>query len=133
MAGLQVTVVTPEKQVTTGEVDQVVAPSVMGQVGILPGHRPLLAALQAGIVELWRAGKPERLAVSGGFLEVDSNHVSLLVETAERADELDLDRVKASLSEAESQLKKTSPLDPEYAQYLAKAERARVRLQLAQQ
>ncbi len=128
---LHVTVVTPEKSVSKGEVDQVVAPSVMGQVGILPNHRPLLAALKPGIVELWTAGQVTRLAISGGFLEVAKDNVELLLETAERPEEVDPERAKASLAAAEENLKKASPLDPEYSGYVAAAERARVRLQLA--
>jgi F-type H+-transporting ATPase subunit epsilon len=131
MARLQVTVVTPEKQVTKGEVDQVVAPSAMGQVGILPNHRPLLAELVPGIVELWTGERVERLATAGGYLEVDRNQVRVLVETAERPDEVDLERAQKALSDAEGQLKKASPLDPEYADAQQKAERARVRVAIA--
>jgi F-type H+-transporting ATPase subunit epsilon len=128
---LNVTVVTPEKNVQRGEVDQVVAPSVMGQVGILPNHRPLLAALKPGIVELWSGTSAQRLAISGGFIEVQDDNVELLVDTAERAEEVDLERAKAALAKAEEALKTASPLDPEYPELLSRVEKSRVRLQLA--
>ena len=132
MARLHVIVVTPEKSVQKGELDQVVPPTVMGQVGILPMHRPLLAALKPGIVQLWSGGQATRLAVGGGFLEVQNDQVELLVDTAERPEELDLELAREALKKAEDELKGASPLDPEYGEYVTRAERARVRVQLAE-
>jgi F-type H+-transporting ATPase subunit epsilon len=131
MPGLKVIVVTPAKQVARAEVDQVVAPSVMGQVTILPLHRPLLADLAPGIVELRTGASAEKLAVSGGFLEFERNTVTLLVETAERPGEIDRERSQKALQDSEAQLKKLSPTDPAYAEAQGRAERARARLQLS--
>ncbi len=130
---LTVTFVTPDKQVSKGEVDMVLAPSALGEVGILPNHRPLLADLVPGIVELRHGGgsKVERFAVSGGFLEVDRNHVAILVEAAERPEDIDVERAQKALAAAETALKKLSPSDPEYDDSQARARRARVRLQVA--
>jgi F-type H+-transporting ATPase subunit epsilon len=133
MAGLTVTFVTPDKNVTKGEVEMVIAPSALGEVGILPNHRPLLADLVPGVVELRHSGsvKPERFAVSGGFLEVDRNRVSLLVETAERPEEIDVERAQKSFAKHEAALKKLSPADADYADHQSHLLRARVRLQVA--
>jgi F-type H+-transporting ATPase subunit epsilon len=130
---LAVSFVTPDKQVSKGEVDMVVAPSAVGQIGILPGHRTLLADLVPGVVELRHGGgsKIERFATSGGFIEVDRNHVAVLVETAERPDEVDVERAQRALSQAEVALKKLSPADPSYEDEQARALRARVRLRVA--
>ncbi len=130
MAQLTVAVVTPQKQVTRGEVDQVVAPSVLGQVGILPSHRPLLADLVPGVVELHSDGKAERYAISGGFIEVDRDTVTLAVETAERPADIDVPRAQAALADAESQMKKLDPLSEAYGEQRARAERARVRVRV---
>lgn len=130
---LTVSFVTPEKQVSKGEVDMVIAPSALGEVGILPDHCTLLADLVPGVVELRHQGQVsgERFAISGGFLEVDRNHVSLLVESAERPDEIDVARARTALSNSEAALARLSPVDAEYADHLGHAQRARVRLQVA--
>ena len=111
----------------------VLAPSALGELGILPNHTTLLADLIPGVVELRHDGasEVERFAVSGGFLEVDSNHVSLLVETAERPEEIDVERARKALAVSEAELKKLSPVDAMYDDQMAKALRARVRLQVA--
>jgi F-type H+-transporting ATPase subunit epsilon len=130
---LTVTFVTPEKQVSKGAVDMVIAPSALGEVGILPNHRPLLADLVPGVVELRHGGgtKVEKFAISGGFLEVDRNKVSLLVETAERPEEIDVERAQKALAAADAAVKKLSPADAEYDDQKSRLLRARVRLQVA--
>ncbi|MBN1959929.1 MAG: ATP synthase F1 subunit epsilon [Deltaproteobacteria bacterium] len=130
---LMVSFVTPDRQVSHGEVDMVVAPSAMGQVGILPDHCTLLADLAPGIVELHSKNNTlnERFAISGGFLEVDRNHVSLLVETAERANEIDVERARKSLKASEAALANLSTTSDDYQNQFNRAQRARVRLQVA--
>jgi F-type H+-transporting ATPase subunit epsilon len=128
---LTVSLVTPERQVAMGEMREVRAPSVLGQVGILPAHRPLLAELEAGVVELVDAHATVRIAVSGGVLEVDRDRVAILAETAERANEIDVERARRAFAGAEEQLAKLSPTDEGYDELRARAERARVRLEAA--
>ena len=125
---LKVSLVTPEATVAQGQFDMVVAPSVQGQVGILPQHRELLANLELGVVELRVDGTTERFAVSGGFVEVRGDAVVLLVDAAERRDNIDVVRCKAALAAAEEQLAALDPLSEAYAQQLARARRARNRL-----
>ncbi len=131
MEKLTVSLVTPQKQVVRVDADMVTAPSVMGEVGILPNHRALLAGLQEGPVLIKNGDKAELYAVSGGFIEVDRNHVTLLAETAEHKDQIDLDRSKAALKDAEQKLAKLDFGTPEYEEQWGRAKRAKVRLMVA--
>jgi F-type H+-transporting ATPase subunit epsilon len=105
MAKLTVEIVTAERSVMTTEADVLIAPSMGGVIGILPRHAPLLTALVPGVMTLRNEGEEEVLAVSGGFLQVSSNRVLILADTAERADEVDEERAAASRAEAEAALK----------------------------
>src|SRR5438067_11287733 len=80
---LDVHVVTPEQEVWTGEADLVVATAIDGEIGILPGHAPLLAALDVGRLSIDTGGSKEDAAVDGGFLHVKDNRVDVLAEHAE--------------------------------------------------
>ena len=131
MAKLKVSLVTPLGQVARTEADMVTAPSALGEVGILPDHRPLLADLVAGPVTVRAAGSVDTYAVSGGFIEVDRNNVTLLAETAEAAAAIDVDRSKAALKDAERKLEKLEYNSPEYNEEWARAKRARVRISVA--
>lgn len=105
MPGLQLQVITAERVTFEGEVDIVVAPGALGQLGILPGHAPLLTSLGVGTL-LARAGAEEVvMALSGGFLEVRDNRVVVLAEAAERADEIDVARAEAARARALARLK----------------------------
>lgn len=131
MAKLQVSLVTPIRQVARIEVDMVTAPSVMGELGILPDHRALLADLKPGPVELKAGNRADRFAVSGGFIEVDRNHVTILAETAEGAGEIDVSRAKKALKDAETKLKSLDSAGEERLAQQERAQRARVRLAVA--
>ncbi len=92
--GLLLEIVTPERRVLSEHVDEVVLPSVEGSMGVLPGHAPLLARLDAGELS-YRVGEERRfLAVSQGYAEVLRDAVSVLARTAERAEEIDLERAQ---------------------------------------
>ena len=80
---LEVHVVTPEREVWTGEADFLVATAIDGEIGILPGHAPLLAALDVGRLSIETGGGKEEAAVDGGFLHVKDNRVDVLAEHAE--------------------------------------------------
>jgi len=80
---LEVHVVTPEAEVWTGEADFLVATAIDGEIGILPGHAPLLAALDVGRLSIETGGGKEEAAVDGGFLHVKDNRVDVLAEHAE--------------------------------------------------
>ena len=83
-------IVSAEASIFSGTVEQVIASGIMGDLGVLPGHAPLLTELQPGPIRVQRQGGAEEIYyVSGGFLEVQPNLVSVLADTAVRADDLD--------------------------------------------
>src|SRR6185295_16580926 len=96
--------VTPERAVVHDDVDEVELPGEDGYFGVLPGHAPLLAVLKTGAM-WYRKGAERRYAfVDGGFAEVLSDRVSVLAETAERAEDIDIQRAEAAKRRAEEQL-----------------------------
>ncbi len=104
MAEMAVEVVAVEKRVWSGEAQGVFARTTEGELGVLPGHAPLLGELVAGGVVRIDTTDGERItvAVHGGFLSVTAEKVSVLAETAELADEIDVERAREALRRAES-------------------------------
>lgn len=129
---LKLEIVTPEKRVLKTEVDSVTLPTASGEAGILPSHAPLISALRPGILTYTTKGSSEKLAVSGGFVEVNSNSVSVLAETAETAEEIDVEAARLARDEAEKALASlaSSPLE-ETEDARNTIEAANVRVQLA--
>jgi F-type H+-transporting ATPase subunit epsilon len=101
---LKLEIVTPEKKVFDETVDSVTVPTASGEAGILPNHAPLISALKPGILSYTLKGTTERLAVSGGFVEVSSNSVSVLTDSAEMAAEIDADAARSERDAAEKAL-----------------------------
>lgn len=104
MSSLKLDIVTAEKVVYSQDVDEVVAPGVEGQLGILPHHTPLMTTLQAGELRVKKGGEEESLVISGGFLEVRPDRVIVLADAAERAVEIDVARAEAAKQRAEQRL-----------------------------
>ena len=105
MAGFALEIVTPEKTVYSGQVNNLQAPGSEGSFGIMAGHMPLLTSLQIGALSFAEEGGGEaHMAVSGGFAEVGRERVTILAETAERAEEIDVERAQSSLQRAEERL-----------------------------
>ena len=104
MAEMAVEVVAVEKRVWSGEAQGVFARTTEGELGVLPGHAPLLGELVAGGVVRITTTDDEKItvAVHGGFLSVTGEKVSVLAETAELADEIDVERAREALRRAES-------------------------------
>ncbi|MFO7170580.1 MAG: F0F1 ATP synthase subunit epsilon [Chloroflexota bacterium] len=94
-------IVTAERVVLSDEVDQINAPTKDGRIGILPRHMPLLTLLDAGELDIIKNGEVTPFAVSGGFLEVLPNRVTILADTALRADEIDEARAEEARRRAE--------------------------------
>ncbi|HZY77591.1 MAG TPA: F0F1 ATP synthase subunit epsilon, partial [Jatrophihabitantaceae bacterium] len=103
MATMNVELVSVERKLWSGEASAVFARTTEGELGILPGHTPLLGELAEGwIVRIEREGEPElRVAVHGGFLSVRKDGVSVLAETAEPAEDIDVARAREALQRAE--------------------------------
>jgi len=128
---IQLEVVTPERRVLADPVDMVTVPGLGGELGILPGHTPLISQLQTGVLTYVADGKSSQLHVSGGFVEVRDDHVSVLAEVAERPDEIDAARAKQSRDQLEKQLNAWSGSEDELAIAKTEFERSVVRMQLA--
>ena len=128
---IQLEVVTPERRVLADPVDMVTVPGFGGELGILPGHTPLISQLQTGVLTYVQDGKNYQLHVSGGFVEVRDDRVSVLAEVAERPDEIDAARAKLSRDKLEKQLNAWSGSEEDFELAKAKLDRSLVRLQLA--
>lgn len=103
---LTVRVIAPDKTVWDSDAEEVILPSTTGQLGILPGHAPLLTALDTGVMRV-RANKDwVAIALMGGFAEVEANEVTILVNAAERGDTIDREAARTAYSEAEARLNK---------------------------
>ena len=130
---LKLSIVTPERLVLNEEVDQVNAPGVEGDLGILYDHAPLLTTMRAGRFSYELLGEKGRetinMIVSGGYLEVTDNRVIILAETVEFLDEIDKERAKASLAKAEEALSNTGLSDDEFAEAQDRLFRAIARLE----
>lgn len=128
---LKLELVTPYKKVLSEEVDEITANGALGEFGVLPGHAPFLTSLKIGELSYKKGGVVQHLAVNWGYFEVEDDKVTVLVETAERADEIDLQRAQAALGRAEEALKKLAPEDKDFRVYEAALERALIRMQVA--
>ncbi len=126
-------VVTPEKAVVNEEVQTVVAPGVLGEFGVLIGHTPFLTTVKTGIVRYTdTAGKERYLFVSGGFAEALPDKVTILAESAERREGIDVQRAQAAMERAEKRLaekEKKEQIDRVRAK--AALDRAMVRIKIA--
>jgi F-type H+-transporting ATPase subunit epsilon len=120
-------IATPDRLVLSETVDEVVLPSVEGYMGVLPGHAPLLAKLDAGEIS-YRVGDRRRyLAVSGGFAEVQRTRVEVLATTCEPAEEIDVPRAQRAKEQAESRIR-SNPAETELEIAAASLKRAVARL-----
>ncbi|MGN7299169.1 F0F1 ATP synthase subunit epsilon [Fredinandcohnia aciditolerans] len=104
MKTVKVNVVTPDGPVYEADVEMVSAKAQSGELGILPGHIPMVAPLQVGAVRLKKEGNTELVAVSGGFLEVRPDQVTILAQAAETAEKIDVERASEAKKRAEQRL-----------------------------
>jgi len=126
----QLEIVTPEKLVVNEAVEEAQIPGLGGYLGILPGHAPLLTELAVGIITYRAQGVTRSLSVAWGFAEVLPDKVTMLAETAERPDEIDVARAQKAKERAEQLLKSNDPqLDYDRAQDAL--QRAETRLKVA--
>ncbi|HEY9750823.1 MAG TPA: ATP synthase F1 subunit epsilon [Allocoleopsis sp.] len=129
---LTVRVIAPDKTVWDSTAEEVVLPSTTGQLGILSGHAPLLTALDTGVMRV-RPGKDwVAIALMGGFAEIEADEVTILVNGAERGENIDLDKARAAYSEAEARVNQVqNGTRQEQIQATQALKRARARLQAA--
>lgn len=104
MATFQLEVVTPDKTVVSADVDMVVCPGTEGEFGLLPHHVSLLSALKIGPLRYLQGDKEKTMFISGGFVDMNNNICSVLAETAEIAEDIDVARAQAAKERAERRL-----------------------------
>jgi F-type H+-transporting ATPase subunit epsilon len=109
---LTLEIVTPEARVYSDVIETVVIPTVEGEIGILPGHIPLLTQVQAGELRVSKNGRTEYLAVGNGFAEIDGDKVSVLAESAIDEAKIDEDAVEKAQTRAEEALRNRESMDP---------------------
>ena len=100
---LELEVATPERELVREHVSEVQLPGKNGYMGIHPGHAPLLGLLGVGTLSYTTGGTKRYIAVHGGFLEVADDHVRVLADNAERAEEIDVERAKAALQRSQEE------------------------------
>ena len=123
-------IVTPDRQVVREDVEEAQIPGREGYLGVLPGHAPLISELKIGEITFRTKGEVRHLAVSWGFVEVLPEQVTVLAETAERPEEIDVDRARAAKERAEKQLHSPDP-ETDFNRAAVAMERALIRLQVA--
>ncbi len=110
---IQCDIITQERIVFSGQVDSVNLPGVEGRMGILPHHSPLLTTLDFGEVMVRTGGVEEYFAIGGGFVEVQPDHVTILADSAEQADEIDVERAERARQRAEEVMRTGVKDDPD--------------------
>ena len=121
-------VVSPEGNVLKDDVEFVILPGQAGELGILPNHAPLIAGLNVGVMRYTKDGSTKRMAISGGFVEVADNQVTVLAETAEPGELIDLQRALAAKERAERRLaRKDGDMDLQRAEFALRKAMARIK------
>ena len=115
---LTLEIVTPEAKVYSDTIDSVVIPTVEGEIGVLPGHIPLLTQIENGELRVTKGAVSLLLAVSGGFAQIDGDKVRVLAEHAITEEKIDENAVEAALKRAEQELKEAVTMDPQQYEHL---------------
>jgi F-type H+-transporting ATPase subunit epsilon len=122
-------IVTPEKKVFSDKVEFAVFPGAEGELGVLFDHAPLLSRLIPGELRITKDGSVDCLAISGGFLEVRKNEVSVITETADFANQIDIQGARAEKDAAEEDVKNAStPVDRKAADIKLRTALARIKV-----
>ena len=127
---IQLTIVTPERSLVNEQVDELQIPGAEGHLGVLPGHAPLFTELKVGELSYRKGNTWTALAVAWGFAEVLPDQVRVLAETAERAQEIDLERAIRAKERAEERLSKGGD-EIDYDRARIALQRALIRIQVA--
>lgn len=128
---IQVDIVTPHRLLASDLVDMVTLPGIDGQMGVMRGHAPLLSTLDIGEIILHKGSEAEYIAVGGGVVEVRPDKVTVLAETAERAEEIDAERALAARERAQQSLAENPPRERKPV-FEAAYRRSTLRLRVAQ-
>ncbi len=129
---LTLEIVTPERMAFSGNVEEVTIPGTEGEFGVLRGHEALLSSVDIGQLNFTRNNKKVYFAVNTGYAEVTSNKVTILIETAERSDQIDVNRARKAKDNAEDRLAKIAKDNEEYEKMSAALARAITRISVAE-
>jgi F-type H+-transporting ATPase subunit epsilon len=132
MKTIKVSVVTPDGPVYEANVEMVSTKARTGELGILPGHIPMVAPLQIGAVRLKNGSNTEFVAVSGGFLEVRPEQVTILAQSAEQSSEIDLERALKAKERAEQRLREKQQENVDFRRAELALQRAINRISVAE-
>ena len=124
-------IVTPDKLLLSQEVDFLIAPGTEGEFGVLPGHCRLLSSLRVGELRYWVGDTVRYVSIMWGFVEVTPTRVTLLAEVAEKAEDIDMERARAKLLEAEA-LVEAGGSREQIEAALVSLEKARLRKKVAE-
>ncbi len=125
-------IVTPEKIAYSEEIDLLEATAIDGNIGILPGHAPLVTALDIGVLKVVKGNEDIFIAISEGFMEVKPDKINIIVRTAELPREIDVERAQAARERAEKRLNQKEDGKIDEARARAALERAFSRLRVAE-
>jgi len=128
---IELEVVTPERHVLSESVQSIEMPGKDGYLGILPGHAPLITELGVGVLTYHKGAEVRYLTVIHGYAEVLPDRVIVLAESSERAEEIDLARVRSALDRAQAELAKAGSPDVDWQMAATALERATIRMQAA--
>ena len=115
---LTLEIVTPEAKVYSDTIDSVVIPTVDGEIGVLPGHIPLLTQVDNGELRVTKGTETLFLAVSGGFAQIDGDKVRVLAENAINEEKIDENAVELAMKRAEQEIREAKQLDPQQLEHL---------------
>ena len=130
MAEMRLEIVTAERVVYSQDVSVLVAPGIDGELAILPRHAPLLTMLKPGEIRVVKDGEDSFMSVSGGFMEVLGNKVTILADTAEHVEEIDMQRAEEALRRAQESVA-TSASDMDLERAMASIRRSQARINVA--
>ena len=125
---IRLELVTPERLLLAEDVDEVIVPGYEGEFGVLPGHTQYLAIMKIGMLRYRKGSDTRKIALGGGFAEVTPERVVVMADTAERAEEIDLERAQRAKERAEAALKDLALDDETYMKAYSALQRAMVRM-----
>lgn len=127
-------IVSQDRLVFEGEADMVIVPGTLGEMGILPGHAPLLSTLELGVIRVKLGEEEQVFTVTGGFIEVQPDIVTVMADAAENVEEIDIQRAEEAMARASKLLADETPVDPEtYLRIQSALKRSSLRLKTVEQ
>ena len=127
-------IVSQDRLVFEGEADIVIVPGSLGEMGIMPGHAPLLSTLELGVIRVKSGEQEDIFTVTGGFIEVQPDIVTIMADAAENVEDIDVKRAEEAMERASQLLKKELPTGPDkYLRIEAALKRSTLRLKIVEQ